>query len=367
MKEKLDNWIFEGFRVRPEALALSRIFYAGYLLFFAIRRTDWVADFPQLFYRPPLSIARFFSDFPHPAFFHVVNVLTVVLLVMLLFGYRTKLASIGFTVLVLVYSSFAHSLGKIDHMILFTVTPLVLSFSNWGAAWSIDAKMKRTPREVHAWPLALMAVLIGFTLATSGWWKAGSSWLDLSSQAIQSKLVHNFFARDRVDLLAPAFLNLNVAWIWEFLDWAIVLFEILFLFVLISPRLFRLWVYFGVAFHFGVLLILNIDFSIHLTVFLPFFPWEVARKALGKAGDQFVKAMNWGTARLSPWLLIPIAGALFAVLWFHGNLFMAIQQLTGWEAPYFAGLLFLGGGFLIWTMTMVMAGKYLIKQKGKAL
>ncbi len=354
---RYDRWIFDSFPLRAEVLALCRIFYAVYVLFFVAQRTDWVAGFPQVFFRPPLSFARLFTDFPPESFFHAVNVLSVVLLLMLLVGYQTRLASIAWTLLVLVFTTFSHSLGKIDHMILFTVTPLVLSFSNWGAAFSMDAHSGRTSRQVQAWPLTVLALLIGFTMFTSGWWKAISSWLDPGTQAIQSKLAHNFFAREQSDLLAPFFLSVEAAWFWELLDWLIVGFEFLFFLAVFSPRWFRVWVWLAVIFHLSVLLMLNIDFSIHMTVYLPFFPWNTFSKHLGKLKAPVPLWIEGGFARLRVWMLPFPAAALVAVLYWHGSLYQSVLALLQIEAPYFIGLLFLGGGAVLWTLVVIMAIK----------
>jgi hypothetical protein len=52
--------------------------------------------------------------------------------------------SIATGLLILTGNGFAYSMGKINHDLLLAAIPLVMAFSNWGSAWSLDAVTGKT-------------------------------------------------------------------------------------------------------------------------------------------------------------------------------------------------------------------------------
>ena len=344
---RFDRWIFESYLVGPYALALCRIFFSSYILFFVFRPINWVGTYPSIFYVPPPSLARLFPTFPPEWFFHGLNILAVFFLLGVLFGYRTRGSSIGIFIVLFTYNTFAHSFGKIDHSILFVLFPLVMSFSNWGAAWSIDQARGKSKAQVQGWPITLMAVLLGFAMFTSGLYKLESGWLDLSTQATQSKVCSNVYAWQRGDLLAPFAAKFYAPRGWELLDWFTVIMEIGFLPAVFFPKIFRWFVGSAVFFHLGVLLLLNIDFSVNLFVYLPFVHWGKVSRYLGKGKARVIDSGNRFLKRMHPLFLLPIAGIFILVLYTYGCIWKMLLTWAGVEQPYLAGLLYLGGASLV--------------------
>lgn len=345
---KFDRWIFDSYRIGPYALALCRIFFAFHVLFFLFRPMSWIGTYPSIFYNPPPSLARIFTEFPPEWFFHALNFAAVLFFLGVMLGYRTRFSSIGLFAVLFTYATFAHSFGKIDHTILFTVFPLVMSFSNWGAAWSIDAAQGRSSGPVHAWPIALMATLLAFSMFTSGYYKLISDWLNPSTHATHSKVFSNVYAWQKGDLLAPAATKFSSSLFWELMDWLTVIWEIGFMVVLFFPRAFRWFVGYAVFFHLGVLLLLNIDFSINLLVYTPFINWRKLARSFGRRKDKIIQKGELFWKRFHPLFILPLTGFLVWVLYTDGCLWKLMTRLAGIEFPYLSGLVhFIGASMLV--------------------
>lgn len=277
LSQRFDRWIFESFAVTPEGLGLYRIFFAAFALLFLTPGHSPLVDFaaaaalPEAFFLPPPGPMMLFSDFPPASVMHGVELLLTASLVALLLGYRTRLASVLAGALLLIGYGFAFSVGKINHVILFALLPLVMVASNWGAGYSMDAlRTARPARRVHAWPLTMMALLVGFAMFTAGFSKLLGGWLDPTTQATQGHFVKHFFVRERQDLLAPIFASVEHPFFWEALDVATVAFEVGFLVAAFFPAATRLFAACAVLFHFSTMVMLNISFIFHLPVYAVF-------------------------------------------------------------------------------------------------
>lgn len=230
-KSHFNDWIFDSFTVTPEGLGYLRIFTSLFLLFFLIpgqglEHFQYLSSLPGDFFVPPPGPMMFFDGFPGIAFFQTVHSITVISALMMLVGYRTKWASIVLGLSVLILQGFIFSIGKIDHEILIALVPIILSFSNWGAAFSLDSIRKGAEKTVESWPLTMLALFVGFMMFTAGFPKILGGWLDFQTQAAQSHLLNQFYVRERQDLLAEMAVHWSNPVLWELLDWATILFEI---------------------------------------------------------------------------------------------------------------------------------------------
>lgn len=285
IRTRLDTWIFESYAVTPEGLGLYRITYALFaLLFFAPGHAEhasfsFLGTIPNVFFEPPPGPMEFASGFPPVLFFEGVQVLLTLSLAAVLFGYYTKTASVATTILLLVGYGFFYSLGKINHNILFVLLPAGMALSNWGAAYSIDARSGRTCRTVHSWPIVLLLLVTGFAMFTAGVPKILGGWLDPSTQAVQGRVLRQIFVHGRRDLLAPLAIQLDSPLLWEVFDVITIVFEIGFLFAVLHPLSTRLFVIGAIVFHTGVLLIMNISFLGNFIVYAAVLPWpKLARR-----------------------------------------------------------------------------------------
>ena len=275
---RIDNWIFHGFTLSPESLALYRICFAAYSLLFGIPSFVWIDANPDVFYDPPPSLAALFSGFPSYAILQAFSTFVCLLFILLLFGYKTRMVSVLLTLTLIVANSFTYSFGKIDHDIIPVVTPSVMSFSGWGACLSLDALQKRVHRDPapsRNWPVALMALIVTFGFLSAGLPKA-LKWIDfdVSTHGVRSWVIAAFFTEARQDFLVPVFVRISDPYFWELLDIVAVAFELGFLVVLPFPKLFRLYIGLAVLFHFNNHLMLNIPFAEYMIVYLLFLNWE---------------------------------------------------------------------------------------------
>lgn len=267
----LDKWLFDSFQLNPEQLALVRIAYAAFnLLFLFGFNFHWVASLPPEFYAPPAGLPRLLFELRHEQLLNLVQCLLVLFNCLLLFGRWSRTASVGVGLCLMWLFGSVFTLGNIYHVILWIIFPLLMSMSGWGNAISMDGPIH--PR--RSWPILLMAVFIGFAFFTAGQAKLFGGWLGTETSATWQYFFKTYFHVGRDKYLAERLLSVDNRFLWEFLDWAVVLFELGFLPAVLGPALFRFWCYLAVLFHIGVLLALGISFSIHLPIFLLFIDWR---------------------------------------------------------------------------------------------
>ncbi len=296
-----NRWIFESYTVTPEGLGYLRIFTSLFLLFFLIpgqgvEHFQFLSSLPNDFYAPPPGPMMLFDGFPGLVFFQLIQTLTILAILLMLIGYRTRWASLLTGISILILQGFIFSIGKIDHEILIALVPIILSFSNWGAAFSIDSIRKGSDRNVESWPLTLLALFIGFMMFTAGFPKILGGWLDIQTQAAQSHLLNQYYVRERQDLLAGFAVHLNTPLIWELLDWGTVLFEIGFLVSIIRASWFRAFICIAVLFHFSTMMTMNIAFLPNFLAYAVFLDWNKVYKA-SHGGFMKISDYNFRLAR----------------------------------------------------------------------
>lgn len=284
LAERLDHWIFDSFKVTPAGLGLYRIAYALFVLLIIAPGHSmqdsfyFLSDLPDALFLPPPGPMRLPPGFPPPYFTQGLHLLISLSLAALLFGYRTRWASMLTGSLFLIGYGFSYSLGKINHNVLFVLLPFVMAVTNWGAAYSLDALNGRVRRAVNSWPITLLALLVGFAMFTAGLPKILGGWLDPSTHATQGHFVKQFFVRGRQDLLAPLFIRMESGLFWELLDYATVLLEIGFLAAVFHPSSTRWFAGLAVLFHTGTLVMLNIAFTFHLIIYAAFIRWDLVAR-----------------------------------------------------------------------------------------
>ncbi len=301
--DKFDNWVFDTFRSSPESLAMLRIFYAAYMILITgFPRFGWISQVPDYFFDPPeISIAGvFFSGFPNAAFFTISGAMICLLYTCLLFGYRTRLVSILITPLLILNLNFIYSFGKINHdTLFFTIIPIIMSFSNWGAVYSLDSKQgNNSSNEIHYWPITLLAVIYGFVLFSAAVPKLFSGYLDPSYQAVYAHVDRYYHAVGRDMFLLPFFVTFKNVLFWEFFDYGAVIWELLFLPAIFHKPTFRFFILIAILFHFVNLLMLNITFANILPIYLFFLNWSAFMNFLKNRNidtflDKLITARNF--------------------------------------------------------------------------
>lgn len=278
-ESRFHRWIFHSFPVTKEGLGFMRIVLSLLLLILLIpgeglRHLQFLSGLPSDFYAPPPGPMLLIDQFPSYTFFIALHTLSILAVIAMLFGYKTKWASLLSGLTILLLQGLIFSVGKINHEILLAFVPACMAFSNWGAAFSIDSRNEEGNSELESWPLTLIALFLGFMMFTAGFPKVIGGWLDVTTQATQGHLLNQFYMRGRQDLLAETALNFQSIFFWEFLDWATVLFEIGFLVAVFNKRWFNIFVCLAVLFHFSTMLILNIAFLPNFLAYALFLKWD---------------------------------------------------------------------------------------------
>lgn len=270
--EHIDRWLFEEYRTDPESLGIYRIIYASYLLLVGLPWGLWVRNLPQASFNPPVSIAALFTDYPPFWVMAALNVVALVAASALLVGYRTVAASLTVAVTLMLIHGFSFADGKIDQIIVLVLIPLVLAYSGWGRAFSIERRDDR-PWPNQPWLLALLALLTGCALFTAGIGKISGGWLNPSSLGTRWHLLWNYYSVGRETLAGSWALEHLPHWGWKGMDWTVAAWEAGFVLTVFRRTWCRVACAFGVFFHLGVWMLFNIVVAENLIAYAAFVSW----------------------------------------------------------------------------------------------
>ena len=334
LTDRLDCWIFEEYRVPPRALSAFRIVYATFvLLIIGVPPFRWIGGKPDLFFHPPrFSVVHLFGGFPAPPFFWGLDGVVTLLFVFLLFGFRTRWTSRLLALGLLMGFSWSYAYGKINHdTLLMALVPLVMSFSHWGAHFSLDQVHRQASRPASApppeqyWPVALLALLLGFAMFSAGMPKLLSGWLDPTTHAVQGYTLRQHYDFFADQLLTPIMMHYDNPFFWEALDYSAVLFEVGFLLAVIKQPVFRFFIVLTVIFHLVNCLMLNIGFSRNIALYWLFIDWRPVMRRFdpGTRLQRYVSFRSLG-----------IVSVVFLVYYLVGlpPAFRAITGLAGLDA-----------------------------------
>lgn len=278
-ESRFNRWIFHSFSVTVEGLGLMRIVLSLFLLFFLIPGEGighflFLSNLPSDFYAAPPGPMMLIDQFPSFTILVTLYSVCIVSVFLMLIGYRTKTVSIVAGLTILLLQGVIFSIGKINHEILIASVPIIMAFSNWGAAFSVDSRSEDKLIKIESWPLTFIAVLIGFMMFTAGFPKILGGWLDFTTQATEGHLLNQYYVRGRQDLLAGVAVNFQSTFFWELLDWGTVLFEIGFLIALFKKEWFKIFLSLAVLFHFSTMVSLNIAFLPNFLAYAIFLNWD---------------------------------------------------------------------------------------------
>ncbi|MEX2455841.1 MAG: hypothetical protein WD381_00940 [Balneolaceae bacterium] len=318
MNTKFENWIFNSYSPTANGLALYRIFAALFFLIFLFPDVAFYStleSLPDEFFTPPPGPMMLFDEFPPEIFLRFVHGLLMVSWVGVLVGFKTKWSSILAGLSMLVLQGFMFSLGKINHEILLSVTPVVMAFSNWGASFSVDSISEKKEVSVEGWPIVLLALFLGFMMFTAGFPKILGGWLDPSTQATRGHLFNQFFVRERQELLAIYAVRFDAAFVWELLDWATIIFEVGFLIAVWKAGWTRLFICCATIFHFSTMMTLNMPFLVNFLIYAAFVKWDSVFQYLKKIVG-FLSEKKYGVMNDDKWVwsVAIIVGSLFLIL-----------------------------------------------------
>lgn len=261
---------FNTYTLPYSSLGLIRIVYGMFSIFIiGVPNYAQLSATPDYLYHPPvLSLGFLLKGYPPYWILLLVSIILLILSCFVLFGYKTKFSSIALSIGYLLGQNLIYSSGKIDHDILYLLFPGLMAFSNWGTSYSIDSKHLKSESKGSG-SFIHVAILLGFAMFTAGLPKLLTGWLSLDTQAVLSNIIiYNCFDGPEDYFLCHLDYHQNV--IWEALDYLVVLLEVGFLFAIIKPRLFRLFIFFALLFHLGTYYFLGILFQVHLIIYFLF-------------------------------------------------------------------------------------------------
>ena len=312
----LGRWMFEEYLLPEGSLAVSRVLTALYLLAMAYPRYVWLAGFPSSFYAPPLGLGVFFRGLPPSWLLWLFLAAAVSLTLALLVGWHTRTSGLALVGVSLVGNTFEYAVGKINHDILALMIVLTMSFSGWGRRYSVDSRRGATGTSPTGWPLAMLALLVGFAMFSAGLPKALSGWLDPRTHSAQAHLLNNYYVFERPTLAGRLALDYTPDFAWEALDWATVVLELAFLPAAFSRRAMLTVGGLATFFHAGIHFTMEISFHLNVLAYGMFVDWEGLLKRWAPRGAiESLAALG----RVPPWSVLPVGVALTAFYGLLGN------------------------------------------------
>lgn len=270
------QWMFWAYPISAEALGLYRIAYALFFLIWGLPNFEWAGQaVPSFFHPQEYSLARLFGGLPPYWATQGLSISVVVLFVMLLFGWHTRKVSITLFVVIVLGKSISFSFGQIGKDLMLWLIPLVMSFSNWGNKYSIDANRKEQAANapVQSWPVAMMAMLLAFGMLTAALPKLLNGWLHIGTHATRGHLLVQHYVVGNLLLLGPWLTSLRSGWLWEIMDWGAVFFELAFVIAFFKRQWLRSVLLAALVFHTFAFLMFDISYYTHYVLYLLFIDW----------------------------------------------------------------------------------------------
>ncbi len=272
----LNDFLATEYSYTTADLGIYRVLYCLVVLL-TLPFATWLVHLPPFMFSAPLSPAALLTEFPPATVYFTLNIVTAMSALLLLFGIYPTSASLILSISMLSTRAFAYSSGKINHDILICVIPAVLAFSRWGE-WpcNLCQRDKNHENRVDAdgFPVAILAFLTAFWMATGGWAKLITDWGNPAYSAIYDYLFEIIHVLGRSTISAELAITFFPVWLWEVLDWATVLFELAGILLVWKRQLFRKWLFVACFFHFGIDLIMSIPFYSAPLAYGVFLPWN---------------------------------------------------------------------------------------------
>ncbi|EPR71712.1 hypothetical protein ADICYQ_0183 [Cyclobacterium qasimii M12-11B] len=271
INEKITNWLLSTWKPTFFQLGLTRILFCLGFYIFGLPQFIEISNYDLVFFDPPVGVSTLIGPITSSDFWWNFDLILRITFVSLLVGFRTKESSIVFGLLLLFGFTYIYSYGKINHNIFPVIFPIIMAFTNWGGALSVDAlKNRKTKVEPRGWPLTFLSFLLGWGYFTAGLPKLIGGWLDLSYSTTAGFILRRFYSSAESLYLNEFFVKINNLFIYKLLDYNTLLFELGFIFTIFWSVVFLRAIGVAAMFHLGVLLTVNIPFSLHVLVFLPY-------------------------------------------------------------------------------------------------
>ena len=272
-------------------LAFLRIAFGIWVVVFPVD-ASWIDRVPPEFFHPRPGFFYFLSGPPSHYVLLAMMWAVAILGIVLTLGIFTGPTSVALALTLIINSGIAYSFSKVDHFVLFEITPIFLAAAGWGRIWSVDSYLRRRRGSriepgARGMPVLLFAMTIGWAMLTAAAPKVAGGWLDPSRYASRGYLARDIFQNEKLGPFGPMAMELHNGAFWKLLDYTTLLAEGGLIVVVLFPMVFRAWLALLACFHVGVYLTLGISFLdfvlVYAVFFSPVFMWCIAK------GGSFVR------------------------------------------------------------------------------
>ena len=251
---------------------IFRILFSSFCLisFIGVLRLETLSSYSDIFFTPQVGVAYLFNKLPNIYILHSLNILNLLFLIGMLFGFKTKWSSLLFGISFILSTSLIYAFSKIGHQHFIPFTAIIFAFSNWGDKFSIDAQYSKVQtKSFNVYPM--FTLIIAFSFFTAGFSKLLGGWLDPNFQAVRFYLIRDVTFVGRHNIFSNIAINhITSKYFWEIMDYFIVLIETLPLLFIFNRKILSYLMFLLATFHVGVYFTMNIPFGMYPLIYLPF-------------------------------------------------------------------------------------------------
>jgi len=242
---------------------LVRIIYCAiYYLIYALPFKNGLGSVPNYLYAPNSSSIAYYliPSIPDEFVFLILNIIGTIAFVCILFGYKTKMSGVVFSLILIFECSILYSFQKIDHTFFNDLTFLVLGFTGWGSRVSVDEYLGKKSFINNVW-LVNFTLLFFFAMFSAGIFKLmDSTYLNLYVHHVESLVFRYNKGTDFYNFL-NGLIPFGNSFFAEILDYVAVFFELGVFLVFINVRWSLIYIGLCCVFHIVNYKMLGIAFS----------------------------------------------------------------------------------------------------------
>ncbi|MGB3296573.1 MAG: hypothetical protein WBB01_26605 [Phormidesmis sp.] len=338
------------------SMGLFRILYAiFYLWHLSVHSSDFLSGMPSFFVEERVYLVKyFFSDFGasfSPLFFYTLDSLLVAALVLLAFGYKTRMATAAVLIIGGLLEALSASVdGKRTLLPMVFYIPFFMTVLNaWGQTYSVDAALKKRKSGVQVdphdsnWayflPARAVLVVFSFLFFVSGVYKVafGGAWLS------HADMMANFFLNRNVE---AAVYDLPLNWLAPYIAQApliylsihvtTLLFEGFFFLSMINRKVRDFFVSLALIFHAVNALWVVVTVTPILIGYGIFIDWQAIKDSLLPQKESQAVAEGRSPKR---WVLLALFSATVLGLLWHSDLgiraWLNLNGLINWRTVWY--------------------------------
>ncbi|MBL1280255.1 MAG: HTTM domain-containing protein [Fluviicola sp.] len=215
----------------------------------------------------------------------IVSIVSVVFYITIftsLFGVKTRWSIVLFTLTLFYLFAIPNFYGKVNHNHHLIWFPAILAFSPCADRFSIDAYFRKRANNsiVHSTrsyslPFLLIWTLIGLIYFFPGFWKMWTNGLDWSlTDNVRNQMYYKWFALGDKSSWIPIFRIDHYPFLYKAIGIFTIIFELSFIPLLLNKTTRKLAIVFGIGFHIGTLIFMNIFFVVLVWSYLSFVNWN---------------------------------------------------------------------------------------------